>query len=354
MLLGEGIEEEGEHAVAGDVREGAEFEGVVATGEFESAGVGAVAAEGVEHLACKLREHGGVVLAVDQEAVAARAHAALDVGHRADGSPVFAELLDGDVVAEAFPDVIGGHALADDVGVIGRNMEEASGADRFIVDKGDVANGRAEAGTENTEFGVALLFEPAEAAAGVLNGLAVGLEGQADIGAADLVGAFMAGGHAAVMIGHAHFEDGDAQALNPAAEPVLAVPFGVPVREDEDGRASFPGAKELSVDGVVFGPGGFDGAGKGEDVFAVQAVVGGGGRGEPVGAGFDGVSGVLAEEGAGIGIAGRAANVFEAPVERLDATVVVGGPAAVLVAADFAFEPIHEKTVFDSLRSSVG
>ncbi len=29
-------------------------------------------------------------------------------------------------------------------------------------------------------------------------------------------------------------------------------------------------------------------------------------------------------------------------MEGLDAAVVVGGPAAVLVAADFAFEPVHE------------
>jgi hypothetical protein len=40
---GEGFEEEREHAVAGDVGEGGEFEGVVAAGEFEGAGVGAVA-----------------------------------------------------------------------------------------------------------------------------------------------------------------------------------------------------------------------------------------------------------------------------------------------------------------------
>src|SRR5713226_9452384 len=31
-------------------------------------------------------------------------------------------------------------------------------------------------------------------------------------------------------------------------------------------------------------------------------------------------------------------------MEGLDAAIVVGGPAAVLVAADFAFEPIHEKS----------
>ncbi len=245
-------------------------------------------------------------------------------------------------------------------------MEEAAGADSCVVDEGDGANGRPETGAENAEFGEALLFEPAEAAAGILDGLAVGLEGQADIGAADLVGAFVAGGHAAIVVRHAHFEDSDSQALNPAAEAVLAVPFGVPVGKDEDGRTRtgpFTSRKELSVDGVVFGPRRFDGAGEGQDIVFfmrgreatdVEMVVRGGRGGVPRGAVFDGISGVLAEEGAGIGVVGRAANVFEAPVEGLDAAVVVGGPAAVLVAANFAFKPIHEKTTVDSLQSSSG
>ncbi len=270
--LGEGLEEEGEHAVAGDVGERRKFQRVMAAMKFEGAGVGAVVAEGAEHLAGEFGEHRGVVFAVDQEAVAAGAHATLDVGHGADGGPVFAEFVDGDMLAEAFPDVIGGHALADDVGVIGGDVEEAAGADGKVVDESDVANRGAQTGAENAEFGEALLLEPAEAAAGVLNGLAVGLEGEADVGAADLVGAFVAGGHAAVMIGHAHFEDGDAQALNPAAEAILAVPLGVPVGENEDGgtrTGRFASRKELCVDGVVFGPRRFDGTGEGEDVFAV-------------------------------------------------------------------------------------
>jgi len=108
------------------------------------------------------------------------------------------------VVAKAFPDVIGGHALADDVGVVGGDVEEAAGADAFIVNKSDVADRRADAGAEDAELGVALLLEPVEAAAGVLDGLAVGLQGEADVGSADLVGAFVALGHAAVMVGHAH------------------------------------------------------------------------------------------------------------------------------------------------------
>src|SRR6266568_3374238 len=187
--LSEGLEEESEHAVAGDVGEGDEFEGVVAAGKFEGAGVGAVATEGVEHLAGELGEHGGVVLAVDHEGVAARAHAVFDIGHGADGGPVFAKFVHGNVAAKAFPDVVGGHALADDVGVVSRHVEEAAGADAFVMDEGDVADGGADAGAENSEPSVALLLKPVEAAAAVLDGLAVGLESKSDIGAADLVGA---------------------------------------------------------------------------------------------------------------------------------------------------------------------
>ena len=313
----------------------------MAAGELEGAGIGTVAAERVEHLASEIGEHGGVVFAEDHVGVAAGSHASFDVGHGADGGPIFAEFVDGDVVAKAFPDMVGGHALADDVGVVGGNVEEAAGAEAFIVDQGYVADGGADAGAEDAELGVGLLLEPVEASAGVLDGLAVGLEGEANIRAANLVGALVAVSHAAVMVGHAHFEDRNAHALNPVAKAVLAVPFGVPVGEEEDGGAGAAGAKKLGVDSVVFGPGGFDGAGEGKDVLGVQAVIGCGGRDVPFAAGFDGMFGVLTDEGLGGGIIGGAADVFEAPMEGLNAAIVVGGPATVLVAADFAFEPVH-------------
>jgi hypothetical protein len=50
MPLGQGGAEEGEHAVAGDVAEGGEFEGVVATVELQRAEIRVVLAEGGEHL----------------------------------------------------------------------------------------------------------------------------------------------------------------------------------------------------------------------------------------------------------------------------------------------------------------
>ena len=156
--LGQGFEEEGEHAVAGDVGEGGEFEGVVAAGELEGAWFGTVAAQGVQHLARKLGEHGGVVLAVNHESGAASAHAPLDVRHGTDGGPVFAKLVDGDVVAKAFPDVIGGHALADDIGEVRGDVKETAGADAFIMGERDIAHGRPDAGAEDVKLGVPLLL----------------------------------------------------------------------------------------------------------------------------------------------------------------------------------------------------
>src|ERR1700674_909888 len=95
------------------------------------------------------------------------------------------------------------------------------------------------------------------------------------------------------------------------------------------------------MDGVVFRPGGFDGTGEGEKIFGVEGIVGRGVDGVPVFAGADGPLGVVAEKGAGVRVAGAAADVLKAPEEGLDAAVVVGGPAAVLVTANFLFEPTH-------------
>ena len=98
------------------------------------------------------------------------------------------------------------------------------------------------------------------------------------------------------------------------------------------------------MDGVVFRPGGLDGTCEGEDVLGVEAVIGGGRGGVPFPAGVDGFAGVFAHEGGRIGVIRGAADVLQTPVKGLDAAIVVGGPAAVLVAADFALEPVHESS----------
>ena len=115
-----------------------------------------------------------------------------------------AKFVHGDVVSKAFPDVIGGHALAYDVGIIRGNVKEAADADGGVVHQRDVTDGGADAGAENAELRVALLLEPTEAAARVQNSLTVGLECEANVGAANLVGALVAAGHAAIVVRQAH------------------------------------------------------------------------------------------------------------------------------------------------------
>src|SRR2546426_8515599 len=119
------------------------------------------------------------------------------------------------------------------------------------------------------------------------------------------------------------------------------MPFGIPVGKDEDrgascrldrGTPTAGGGPEPGVDGIVFGPGGFDRTGEGEDIFGVEAVVGGRSRGVPVVAVFNGLLRVLAGESDGVGIGGGAADVVGGPREKLDAAVVVPGPATVLLA----------------------
>ena len=96
--------------------------------------------------------------------------------------------------------MVGGHALAHHVSEVRGHVEEAAGAEAVVVNQRDVADRRADAGAQDAQAGETLLLEPAQAAAGILHGLAVGLEREADVGADQLVGALVALGHAAVVV----------------------------------------------------------------------------------------------------------------------------------------------------------
>jgi len=109
---------------------------------------------------------------------------------------------------------------------------------RFVVDEGDVADRRADAGAEDAELGVALLFEQWRQRRASWTDWRLAWRVRPMLGPQIWSGAFVTLGHAAVVVvGHAHFQDGDAETLNPAAKATLAVPFGVPVGEEKDGRA---------------------------------------------------------------------------------------------------------------------
>ena len=73
-------------------------------------------------------------------------------------------------------------------------MQERCRAHGRLVAHGDEADGRADAGAEDAEAVVALLFEPAQGAAHVEDRLAIRLDRQPDIRADEMIGARMARG----------------------------------------------------------------------------------------------------------------------------------------------------------------
>ena len=63
--------------------------------------------------------------------------------------------------------------------------------------------------------------------------------------------------------------------------------------------------------------------------------------GEPFVTACDGFRNPTIEKGLGVGIICGATDVFESPIERENAAIVVAGPPGVLVAANLSFEPGH-------------
>jgi len=341
LQLGEGVEEEEAEAAAGGDGERWQLDGVVAAGEEKRFVGDAVGVEGVEELLRVFGPEGGVVAGADEQGALAVGAEATDVGKRADGRLPATELVEADFGAETFPDVHGGHAGGDDVGEIGGDVEKRAGAEERVVGEGDEADGRADGGAEDAEAVVALRGEPVEGAASVGDGLAIGGDGEADVGADEVVGARVAGDGAAVVVRHAEAQSGDAENVEPAGESDVGVGLGVPVREDEDGGAGMFRAEETGVDGIVLGPGRRVGGREREDAVGGEAIVGGGRGGVEVVAARESFRDPTVKEGARVGVIGTAADVLEAPGEGEDAAVVVHCPATVLVAADGLFEPAH-------------
>lgn len=341
LQLGEGVEEEEAEAAASGDRERRQLDGVVAAGEQELFVGDTVGAEGVEELLRVLGPEGGVVAGADEQGTLAVGAEATDVGKRADRRPPAAQLVEADFGAETFPNVHGGHPGGDDVGEIGGDVEKRAGAEERFVGEGDKADGRADGGAEDAEAVVALRGEPVEGAASVGDGLAIGGDGEADVGADEVVGARVAGDGAAVVVRHAEAQSGDAENVEPAGESDVGVGLGVPVREDEDSGAGMFRAEETGVDGIVLGPGRRVGGREREDAVGGEAIVGGGRDSVEVVAARESFRDPTVKEGARVGVIGAAADVLEAPGEGEDAAVVVHRPATVLVAADGLFEPAH-------------
>src|SRR5579875_54555 len=273
------------------------------------------------------------------------------VRHRADGRPEIANLLFGNLRAQRLPNVNGGQAVCDDVSKITGNVQQGRSTNQRLVRSGDAGNARAEADAHNSERAVAARREPAQTAARVANRLAIGLQREPDVRTDDVVGAWMARNRAPVVIRQTQPQRGDAEAIEPAAKLHVRSVVRVPLRQNNNCRAASGRRKKSRVDAIVFRPGRLDGAGKFQFLAPGRAIfrrprneVGGRFTGEPLIAARDRFLHEIGEKRAGIFFVRVAADVFEAPGKGQRAPVGLSGPAPVLVAPDFLFEPAHDSS----------
>ena len=158
----------------------------------------------------------------------------------------------------------------------------------------------------------------------------------------------MARRDAVIVVRHREAQDADAELGQPAAEVDLAVPLGVPVGQQNDGRPGCPGAEKARVHEIVVRPRRRNLARKREHLPSGSAVLGrmqhvvvGGRRGKPFVAMRQRFFNPRVQKSARIGLVGPAADMFEAPFKGIDPPIVIGGPPGVLVAPNFLFQPGH-------------
>ena len=165
----------------------------------------------------------------------------------------------------------GALASPDDVAEPGGGVVEGADFEAWVKGGGDEGVATAQAGAEDAELLVALLFEPVDAAADVDDCLAAGFGGAAYVGADGVVGALQLGGAADVVVGLGEAKAGDAEVVEEGAESVVREGVGVPLGHDDHGLFGFAflgfgvGGVPACVDGIVFGVASTDGRGEPEE-----------------------------------------------------------------------------------------
>src|SRR5438128_1880010 len=83
---------------------------------------------------------------------------ALHICHWRDRQPVFAKLVEADIVAKTLFYVPGREAFPNDIGDIARNVVKDRSVDRHIVSKSKKSDARTDAGADDADLFITLLF----------------------------------------------------------------------------------------------------------------------------------------------------------------------------------------------------
>src|SRR5580658_8721879 len=278
--LSQGLKEECTEAVAYGVAEGCDPHRVVTAREREALKRDTVAADRGEEFVGQFVGESGVVAPADRQNLFARAVQARDVRIRTNGRKIAADFVERNFVVQRLPYVRSCESGSNHITKICGDMQERAGAQSRFMRDGEKREAGADTGAENAEAVVALLFEPAQGASRIEHRLAIGLQGEADVGAHHIIRSRMAGNGAAIVIGQAQFHGGDAELIQPPADVLLLLPTRIPLRENDYGRTAAARVKQLRVQAIILRPRRGDGAGEREDVVSERVVVRRGG-GEP-------------------------------------------------------------------------
>jgi len=160
---------------------------------------------------------------------------AVHVGHGTDDGEDLADLIMREAsLLEGSADVSGALASPDDVSKPGGGVVEGADLKALVECGGDEGVAAAEAGAEDSEVLITLLFEPVDAAANVDDGLTACFGGAAYVRTDGVVGALEFGGAADIVVGLGEAETGDAEAVEERAERVMGEGVGVPLGHDDD------------------------------------------------------------------------------------------------------------------------
>ena len=248
----------------------------MAAGKTANFSVEIARAEFLSDFPAELGEERTVIGGVDHEHLLGPALELVKEVHGADAGKGMAQLRGVEYGLNSGANVAGGVAGPDYISKVGGGVVEDVDAYARIVSAGVEGVAGAQACTEDSELGIALLLEPIDAATDIDDSLSRGVDGASDVGADGVVGAMEFGGHADVVIRHAEAQGRDSEVAEDFREGVVTDGVAIPLRNDYDGALglAFGGRrrKPTSVYHVIFWIGRTDWRGEAEERTAFSRV----------------------------------------------------------------------------------
>src|ERR1700747_1496496 len=223
---------------------------VVTAGQDHDSVIQMMRRELADHLPRKFRKKSQIIVGVNDQRPLAISRELVEIDHRADGEPQSPQAFEVDGCLDPLANMASGLPVPGHVGKVGGRVIESGGPNAGIVRAGDESVTGTETGADEPELGVALLFEPIEAAADIDHTLSNRIERASDIGRNGVIGAANLGRHADIGIRYAQAQYGNIQQVENLAQRGVGDGIRVPVWKQND-RAAATSRKPARIREIV-------------------------------------------------------------------------------------------------------